>query len=77
MADDKSVEEIAAQSKGGLIWSTASYNPYFPYTNVSRYCWASFVEFQRCVNEKGDAENPTCKKYQGSFSAMCPKDWVT
>lgn len=51
------------------------YNPKFPHTNQSKNCWASYVEFQKCVRAF-DEENSVCQKWKRIYKTMCPVFWV-
>jgi cytochrome c oxidase subunit 6b len=52
------------------------YNPRFPNQNQTKHCWSAFVEFHKCAFEKGDPEDPKCKKFQVIAKARCPTKWV-
>ncbi|XP_078036777.1 cytochrome c oxidase subunit 6B [Augochlora pura] len=54
---------------------TAPFDPRFPNQNQTRYCFSSYVDFQRCKN-RHSAEYEACKYFKKVYSAMCPNDWV-
>ncbi|XP_060814317.1 cytochrome c oxidase subunit 6B1-like isoform X2 [Bombus pascuorum] len=55
--------------------STAPYDPRFPNQNQTRYCYTSFVDFQRCKKRHGE-DYDACKYFKKVYSAMCPNSWI-
>jgi cytochrome c oxidase subunit 6b len=57
------------------LLKTAPYNPRFPNQRQDNYCWASYVQYFKCVKEK-DETDPECKKYRFYYLEMCPSSWI-
>ncbi|XP_010274628.2 PREDICTED: cytochrome c oxidase subunit 6b-3-like [Nelumbo nucifera] len=47
----------------------------FPSTNQTRHCFARYVEYHRCIREKGD-EAPECEKFARYYRSLCPSEWI-
>lgn len=60
---------------GELKPMTAPYDPRFPNQNQTRYCFTSFVDFQRCKKRHGE-EYEACQYFKKCFNSMCPLFWV-
>ncbi|XP_017877430.1 cytochrome c oxidase subunit 6b-2-like [Ceratina calcarata] len=54
---------------------TAPYDPRFPNQNQTRYCFTSFVDFQRCKNRHSE-QYEACQYFQKVYRAMCPNAWL-
>ncbi|OAD56039.1 Cytochrome c oxidase subunit 6B2 [Eufriesea mexicana] len=54
---------------------TAPYDPRFPNQNQTRYCYVSFVDFQRCKKQHGE-EHDACQYFKKVYTAICPIVWV-
>lgn len=54
---------------------TAPFDPRFPNTNQTRYCYQSYLDFYRCQKAKGTDYEP-CQYFKRVFSSMCPIAWV-
>ncbi|CAK9811548.1 Cytochrome c oxidase subunit 12, mitochondrial [Anthophora quadrimaculata] len=54
---------------------TAPYDPRFPNQNQTRYCFTSYVDFQRCKNRHGE-DYEACKYFKKVYNAMCPNAWI-
>lgn len=55
--------------------TTAPFDPRFPNTNQTRYCYQSYLDFHRCQKIKGQKYEP-CNYFKKCFDAMCPNAWV-
>jgi cytochrome c oxidase subunit 6b len=66
----------AAHVSSGKLPGTAEYDPRFPNTNQSKFCWTNYVDYHRCARIKG-AEDPVCKTFQKNFTSTCPNEWVS
>lgn len=64
----KAVEEIT-------VLKTAPFDPRFPNTNQTRYCYQSYLDFHRCEKIKGQG-NDVCQYFKNVFTSMCPNAWV-
>ncbi|XP_063843044.1 cytochrome c oxidase subunit 6B1-like [Scylla paramamosain] len=54
---------------------TAPFDPRFPNQNQTKYCYQSYVDFQRCQKLKGDDYEP-CQYFKKVFQSICPNAWV-
>ncbi|CAK9833965.1 Cytochrome c oxidase subunit 6b-3 [Anthophora retusa] len=54
---------------------TAPYDPRFPNQNQTRYCFTSYVDFQRCKKHHGE-DYEACKYFKKVYNAMCPNSWI-
>ncbi|GAU38205.1 hypothetical protein TSUD_226270 [Trifolium subterraneum] len=41
-----------------------------------RHCYTKYVEYQRCIQKKGE-KAPECQKISTHFRSMCPTEWIT
>ncbi|KAH7277107.1 hypothetical protein KP509_39G034800 [Ceratopteris richardii] len=48
----------------------------FPSTNQSKHCFTRFVEYHKCIRDRGDDAGPECDKYAKYFRSLCPDEWV-
>ncbi|XP_075248160.1 uncharacterized protein LOC142341151 [Convolutriloba macropyga] len=53
---------------------TAPYDPRYPNTNKTKYCWSNFVDYQRCLKIKGDEHAP-CDYFKFIYLRTCPSQW--
>lgn len=56
-------------------FQTAPFDPRFPNTNQTRYCYQSYLDFHRCQKLKGQNYEP-CFYFKRVFESMCPNAWV-
>ncbi|CAB3369888.1 cytochrome c oxidase subunit 6B1-like isoform X2 [Cloeon dipterum] len=54
---------------------TAPFDPRFPNTNQTRYCYQSYVDFHRCRRVKGEDYAP-CEYFKKVYRSMCPNAWI-
>lgn len=54
---------------------TVPFDPRFPNTNQTLYCYQSYVDFHRCQKVKGEGAE-VCKYFQTVYKGMCPNAWV-
>ncbi|ODV90092.1 hypothetical protein CANCADRAFT_23961, partial [Tortispora caseinolytica NRRL Y-17796] len=47
----------------------------FPLINQSRHCWQSFVDYHRCINNRGEDFEP-CKQFYYTYKSLCPDAWT-
>nr|XP_022902071.1 cytochrome c oxidase subunit 6B-like isoform X3 [Onthophagus taurus] len=64
----------AAMLSEGTV-STAPFDPRFPNTNQTRYCYQSYLDFHRCQKVKGQGYAP-CNYFKKMYEALCPNAWV-
>ncbi|KAL0115149.1 hypothetical protein PUN28_010622 [Cardiocondyla obscurior] len=56
-------------------WRTAPFDPRFPNQNQARYCYQSYVDFQRC-KKKHNENYEACQYFKRVYASMCPNAWV-
>ncbi|XP_065161214.1 uncharacterized protein [Atheta coriaria] len=54
---------------------TAPFDPRFPNTNQTRYCYQSYLDFHRCQKVKGESYSP-CQYFKKVYGSICPNGWV-
>lgn len=54
---------------------TAPFDPRYPNTNQTRYCYQSYLDFHRCQKVRGTDYEP-CQYFKKVFTSMCPNAWV-
>ncbi|XP_075226119.1 uncharacterized protein LOC142327126 [Lycorma delicatula] len=54
---------------------TAPFDPRFPNSNQTKYCYQSYLDFHRCRKVKGEGYEP-CKYFQKVFESICPNEWI-
>lgn len=54
---------------------TAPFDPRFPNCNQTRYCYQSYIDFQRCTKVKGEGAE-VCQYFKRCYQSMCPNAWV-
>ncbi|NEU33258.1 hypothetical protein GN156_21430 [bacterium LRH843] len=54
---------------------TAPFDPRFPNTNQTRYCYQSYLDFHRCQKVKGEGYEP-CAYFKRVYTSICPNEWV-
>lgn len=63
------------QIKEEIKLETAPFDPRFPNTNQTLYCYQSYVDFHRCQKVKGEGAE-VCKYFKKCYRSMCPNAWV-
>lgn len=66
---------MAPKENQALPFKTAPFDPRFPNTNQTKYCYQSYLDFGRCEKVKGQG-NSVCKYFQDVYRSMCPNAWV-
>ncbi|XP_042868433.1 cytochrome c oxidase subunit 6B2-like [Penaeus japonicus] len=64
----------AIMSEEGKM-ETAPFDPRFPNQNQTRYCYQSFVDFNRCQKIKGEDYEP-CEYFKKVYTTVCPNAWI-
>lgn len=54
---------------------TAPFDPRYPNTNQTRYCFYSYLDFFRCEKVKGEG-NEICKYFKNTYHSICPNEWI-
>uniref|UniRef100_T1J5N0 Cytochrome c oxidase subunit 6B1 n=1 Tax=Strigamia maritima TaxID=126957 RepID=T1J5N0_STRMM len=55
---------------------TAPFDPRFPNTNQTKYCYQSYLDYHRCRKVKGEDYKP-CEYFFKVYKSMCPNAWKT
>lgn len=55
--------------------TTAPFDPRFPTTNQTRNCWQNYVDFHRCILQRGEQYEP-CQYFKRVYRSLCPMSWV-
>ncbi|KAH7514335.1 hypothetical protein FEM48_Zijuj11G0077900 [Ziziphus jujuba var. spinosa] len=40
-----------------------------------RHCYTSYLEYHKCVKEKGK-DAPECEKFERHYKSLCPVEWI-
>ncbi|GJQ78937.1 hypothetical protein Trydic_g104 [Trypoxylus dichotomus] len=64
---------VALKASEGL--QTAPFDPRFPNTNQTRYCYQSYLDYHRCQKVKGENYAP-CEYFKKAYNALCPNSWI-
>ncbi|KAK4876836.1 hypothetical protein RN001_009342 [Aquatica leii] len=62
-------------SKDNYVLETAPFDPRFPNTNQTRYCYTSFLDYHRCQKARGTNYAP-CEYFKKVYTSICPHSWV-
>ncbi|XP_063915291.1 cytochrome c oxidase subunit 6B1 isoform X1 [Zophobas morio] len=54
---------------------TAPFDPRFPNTNQTRYCYQSYLDYYRCQKIRGTDYKP-CDYFKKVFHSICPNAWI-
>ncbi|KAK5642366.1 hypothetical protein RI129_008533 [Pyrocoelia pectoralis] len=65
----------SVDSKEEIQFRTAPFDPRFPNTNQTRYCYTSFLDYHRCQKARGTDYEP-CQYFKRVYTSMCPNAWV-
>ncbi|KAJ1674786.1 Cytochrome c oxidase subunit 6B, partial [Spiromyces aspiralis] len=57
------------------IVNTAGFDPRFPNVNQTKSCWQNYVDYNKCIDVKGEDYAP-CKKFLKAVQSLCPDEWV-
>ncbi|KAJ1507595.1 Cytochrome c oxidase subunit 6B1 [Coelomomyces lativittatus] len=47
----------------------------YPNTNQTNHCWKNYVDYHRCVEEKGE-DYPACLMFKRFYNNYCPSLWI-
>jgi len=59
----------------GFKLQTAPFDPRFPNTNQTKYCFVSFLDYKRCIKLRGEDYGP-CEYFKKVYTSICPNSWV-
>merc|ERR1712189_170167 len=71
--DNQKMAEQSAVERLGL--RTAPFDARFPNQNQTKNCWQNFMDYQRCIKNKGEEYEP-CNYFYKNFKSICPVAWV-
>ncbi|KAJ4728773.1 Cytochrome c oxidase subunit [Melia azedarach] len=54
---------------------TAPAESHFPTMNQTRRCYARYVQYLKCIQEKGKTA-PECEKFAEYYRFVCPNEWI-
>eukprot|EP00050_Salpingoeca_kvevrii_P005838 m.285917 g.285917 ORF g.285917 m.285917 type:complete len:94 (+) comp11475_c0_seq1:59-340(+) len=54
---------------------TVQFDARFPNTNQTKACWQNYVDFHKCVKQKGSDYQP-CRQFLSAYLSLCPVDWI-
>ncbi|XP_023312568.1 cytochrome c oxidase subunit 6b-2-like [Anoplophora glabripennis] len=74
MTEEEPEEQPEEQEQPPI--ETALADPRFQNTNVTNWCFATFVDYHRCRRLLGE-ENECCEQFAKIFKSICPNDWVS
>lgn len=66
---------VAVQNPPKYPFETAPFDPRFPNTNQTRYCYQSYLDFYRCQKVRGESYKP-CEYFRKVYKSICPNAWV-
>lgn len=66
---------MPAAVKPADVMQTAPFDPRFPNTNQTRYCYQSYLDYHRCKKVKGEDFKP-CEYFKKAYNSLCPNAWV-
>lgn len=64
-----------AASAGTLPLKAAPFDPRFPNTNQTKYCYQSYLDFHRCEKVKGKGDK-VCQYFKHVYGDLCPNAWI-
>jgi len=67
-------QQTSAVEQLGL--RTAPFDSRFPNQNQTKNCWQNFMDYQRCIKNKGEEYQP-CTFFKKNFKSLCPVAWVS
>lgn len=65
----------ALQEEVKFPFETAPFDPRFPNTNQTRYCYQSYLDYHRCQKVRGTDYKP-CEYFKKVYQSICPNAWV-
>ncbi|KAJ3283778.1 Cytochrome c oxidase subunit 6B [Rhizoclosmatium sp. JEL0117] len=54
---------------------TAGFDARFPNQNQTKNCWQNYVDYFKCVANKGEDYAP-CNQFKQVYKSLCPIKWV-
>ncbi|RKO97472.1 hypothetical protein CXG81DRAFT_28452 [Caulochytrium protostelioides] len=55
--------------------TTAPFDARFPNCNQTKNCWQNYVDYHKCIDDKGEEYKP-CQQFKKVFTTLCPMKWV-
>jgi len=47
----------------------------FPNQRNTKACWQNFIDYQRCIEAKGEDFEP-CEFFKNNYDSVCPNAWT-
>jgi len=66
---------VVENSKVAKSLKTAPFTGRFPNQRQEKYCWAAYVQFNKCAVSKSE-DDEECVRYKHYFRSLCPNEWV-
>ncbi|XP_020535915.1 putative cytochrome c oxidase subunit 6b-like isoform X1 [Jatropha curcas] len=63
------------EEEGWVEAGTAPADVRFPTTNQTRHCYTRYLEYHKCIKEKGK-DATECEKFAKYYRSFCPDEWV-
>jgi len=63
------------EEKPKILIRTTPVDPRFPTTNQTKHCYARYLEYHMCIQDKGE-DAKECKKYFRFYHSICPSSWT-
>lgn len=73
--DTENTGSVSENSKVAKTLKTAPFTGRFPNQRQEKYCWAAYVQFNKCAASKSE-EDEECARYKHYFRSLCPNEWV-
>ncbi|KAI8612334.1 cytochrome c oxidase, subunit VIb [Chytriomyces sp. MP71] len=54
---------------------TAGFDARFPNQNQTKNCWQNYVDYFKCVANKGEDYAP-CNQFKSVYKSLCPTKWT-
>ncbi|KLO11567.1 cytochrome c oxidase, subunit VIb [Schizopora paradoxa] len=64
-----------AEAQSNYLLQTAGFDARFPNTNQTKRCFQNYVDYNRCINAKGEDFAP-CKQFLKAYHSLCPNAWI-
>lgn len=73
--DPENSGSVSENSKVARSLKTAPFTGRFPNQRQEKYCWAAYVQFNKCSAAKSE-DDEECVRYKHYFRSLCPNEWV-
>merc|ERR1712137_711789 len=73
--DPENSGSVTENSKVARSLKTAPFTGRFPNQRQEKYCWAAYVQFNKCSAAKSE-DDEECLRYKHYFRSLCPNEWI-